>query len=79
MFKDPSCEDGDACREDGTLKDASEMEWLNSPSDIQKSKKREELELSDSELEAEVPKAKVRCWFFEVLVVIADACSMDSE
>jgi hypothetical protein len=24
---------GDACREDGTLKDASEMVWLNSPSD----------------------------------------------
>jgi hypothetical protein len=24
---------GDACREDGTLKDASEMEWLHSPSD----------------------------------------------
>lgn len=24
---------GDACREDGTLKDASEMVWVNSPSD----------------------------------------------
>jgi hypothetical protein len=24
---------GDACREDGTLKDASEITWLNSPSD----------------------------------------------
>ena len=25
--------DSDACREDGTLKDASEMEWPNSPSE----------------------------------------------
>ena len=32
-FKDPSKPDGDACREDGTLKDASEMEWPNSPSE----------------------------------------------
>ena len=32
-FKDFSKLDGDACREDGTLKDASEMEWLNSPSE----------------------------------------------
>jgi hypothetical protein len=24
---------GDACREDGTFKDANEMVWLNSPSD----------------------------------------------
>ena len=30
---DISKPDGDACREDGTLKDASEMEWLNSPTD----------------------------------------------
>lgn len=26
--------EGDAVRVDGTLKDASEMEWLNSPSDL---------------------------------------------
>ena len=32
-FKDTSMPDGDACREDGTLKDASEMEWPNSPSE----------------------------------------------
>ena len=32
-FKDTSKPDGDACREDGTLKDASELEWPNSPSD----------------------------------------------
>jgi hypothetical protein len=31
-LKDASKPDGDACREDGTLKDASEMEWPNSPS-----------------------------------------------
>ena len=32
-LKDFSKPDGDACREDGTLKDASEMEWPNSPSE----------------------------------------------
>lgn len=29
--KDITKPDGEACNEDGTLKDASEMEWLNSP------------------------------------------------
>jgi hypothetical protein len=33
IFKDGTMPDGDACRPDGTLKDASEMEWLNSPSE----------------------------------------------
>jgi hypothetical protein len=33
FFKDSSKPDGDACRDDGTLKDASELEWPNSPSD----------------------------------------------
>ena len=33
IYKDYSKPDGDACRDDGTLKDASEMEWPNSPSD----------------------------------------------
>jgi hypothetical protein len=33
--KDTSRPVGDACRDDGTLKDASEMEWLNLPSDEQ--------------------------------------------
>jgi hypothetical protein len=26
--------DGDACQPDGTLKDASELEWPNLPSDL---------------------------------------------
>lgn len=29
--------DGEACREDGTLKDASELEWPNSPSELESS------------------------------------------
>ena len=33
IYKDYSKPDGEACRDDGTLKDASEMEWPNSPSD----------------------------------------------
>jgi hypothetical protein len=33
FFKDVMMPDGDACRPDGTLKDASEMEWPNSPSE----------------------------------------------
>ena len=32
-FKDASKPDGDTCHEDGTLKDASEMEWPDSPSE----------------------------------------------
>jgi hypothetical protein len=31
-FKDTSKPDGDACREDGTLKEASEIDWAHSPS-----------------------------------------------
>ena len=31
--KDASKPDGEACRADGTLKDADEMEWPNSPSE----------------------------------------------
>jgi hypothetical protein len=34
FLKDSSKPDGDACRDDGTLKDASELDWPNSPSDI---------------------------------------------
>lgn len=30
--KDVTKPDGEACREDGTLKDAEEIEWMNSPS-----------------------------------------------
>ena len=33
IYKDRNMPDGDACRADGTLKDASEMEWPNSPSE----------------------------------------------
>jgi hypothetical protein len=31
--KDTSKPDGEACNDDGTLKDASQMDWINSPSD----------------------------------------------
>jgi hypothetical protein len=37
FLKDPSKPDGDACHDDGTLKDASELEWPDSPSDIKAS------------------------------------------
>jgi hypothetical protein len=33
-LKDSSKPDGEACNEDGTLKDAEEMEWPNSPTDL---------------------------------------------
>ena len=33
FFKDGMMPDGDACRPDGTLKDASEMVWIDSPSE----------------------------------------------
>lgn len=33
-LKDTTKPDGEACNADGTLKDASEMEWLNSPTDL---------------------------------------------
>jgi len=33
--------EGDACQPDGTLKDASEMEWLHSPSDLNPPESRE--------------------------------------
>ena len=32
--------DGEACNADGTLKDAMEIEWVNSPSDLIPLKKR---------------------------------------
>ena len=35
ILKDRNMPDGDACRPDGTLKDASEMEWPDSPSEVQ--------------------------------------------
>ena len=36
ILKDSNMPDGDACRPDGTLKDASEMEWPDSPSEAQR-------------------------------------------
>ena len=33
FLKDGTMPDGDACRPDGTLKDARQMEWPNSPSE----------------------------------------------
>ena len=33
-LKDATKPDGEACNADRTLKDASEMEWLNSPTDL---------------------------------------------
>ena len=37
FFKKPSKPDSDVCHDDGTLKDASELEWPDSPSDIEAS------------------------------------------
>jgi hypothetical protein len=34
VLKDRDMPDGDACQPDGTLKDASELEWPNLPSDL---------------------------------------------
>ena len=34
IYKDYSKPDGEACQDDGTLKDASELEWPNSLSDL---------------------------------------------
>jgi len=45
MAKDKTKPDGDACRPDGTLRDASEMEWPQSPSDSVHSNLREGLRL----------------------------------
>jgi hypothetical protein len=59
---------GDACREDGTLKDASEMDWPNSPTEQNRALIEEQFR-DASELdqppssgsdELEAPKAKVR-------------------
>jgi hypothetical protein len=58
---------GEACREDGTLKDASEITWLNSPSDenrpLESNEKRSpnsssELEWPDSPSEAANVRSK---------------------
>jgi hypothetical protein len=60
---------GDACREDGTLKDASEMEWPNSPTEYNHAVIKDMFHDNASELERppssgsepdEAPKQKVR-------------------
>jgi hypothetical protein len=59
-FNDTSKPVGEACREDGTLKDASEMEWIYSPSHEMRGMKRKSRDGSefDSEIE-ELPSLKV--------------------
>jgi hypothetical protein len=65
IFKDMTIPDGDARRPDGTLKDAREMSWLHSPSDVNKLKRslpRDEDESSENETDLESiapPKSKV--------------------
>jgi hypothetical protein len=61
---------GDACRVDGTLKDASEMDWPDSPTDYNRALIKdqfrdnrndlEQLPLSSGSDDSEAPKAKVR-------------------
>jgi hypothetical protein len=34
VLKDTSKPEGEACNADGTLKDAEQMQWLNSPLDL---------------------------------------------
>jgi len=68
-FKNWTMPDGEACRPDGTLKDAHEIEWLHSPSDLNACNLREEQsslkrklsgdeDSSDNE-DGGLPKAKV--------------------
>ena len=60
-LKDTSKPDGEACRDDGTLKDASEIEWLHSPSQNHpiirgEKRKRDSGELVDSDSDNELPE-----------------------
>lgn len=64
VYKDWTKPDGDACRPDGTLKDASEMEWPNSPSDLNQPKEdrfslKRKSPGDENESDSELPKAKV--------------------
>lgn len=67
VAKDQTKPDGDACRADGTLKDASEMQWPNSPSDSTREQRegspanlKRRLPIDDAESDDEKrPKAKV--------------------
>jgi hypothetical protein len=81
-FKDSTLPDGDACRPDGTLKDASEMEWPNSPSEaklpelsddgynLKRSLPRDEEELGveESNFESEGPPKTKVSYIFIVFV-----------
>lgn len=58
IFKDITMLDGDACQPDGTLKDASEMEWLNSPSDA----KLPELSNNEYNLKRSLPRDEEEPW-----------------
>jgi hypothetical protein len=60
---------GDACREDGTLKDASELDWPDSPTEYNRAIIEDHFPDNGSELERppssgseldEAPKTKVR-------------------
>jgi hypothetical protein len=60
-LKDSSVPDGKACCEDSTLKDASEMTWLHSPSQehsMDREKRKRDKSKMESEAE-ELPKFKV--------------------
>lgn len=66
---DTSKPEGDACRKDGTLKDASEMDWPDSPTEhnraliedqFHNNGSASELEKSTSTEPDEAPKAMVR-------------------
>ena len=48
MWKDASKPDGEAVNDDGTLKDASQMDWPHSPSQEQPHFKPPQAELTDS-------------------------------
>ena len=65
-LKDASKPDGEACRDDGTLKDAHEIEWLHSPSQshpiIRGEKRKQDGDDSDSMID-ELPKSKVSMTF----------------
>lgn len=64
VAKDQTKPDSDACRADGTLKDTSEMQWPNSPSDSTREQTpanlKRRLPIDDAESDDEKrPKAKV--------------------
>ena len=62
VLKDMDKPDGDACRLDGTLKDASEMEWPHSLSDQNQNRLKRTISRSDgSDFDGTaLPRVKVR-------------------